>query len=303
MNRPIVVAVGVMALAGSLAFVWLDARQQREYRRLLAAGDEAVAYGQTLEAIEAFSGALTLKPDLMIARLMRGETYRQRGEFASAGGTSARRPHSTPAHRGPGIARRRPGLDAPVCRRCQQLRAQFALGRSALRASSTSWAWLTIVSDIPAAIEALQRAVSLDDRLAAGALPARLCFAIAGREQAERPAPRCRVEPTPAAAREELVTSDTDLVDNVRPSSNSRRYRPSSQRDPNGLVRAGLAYARLGRQDVAAQRSDAPSNVIPIRPSSTPRLVACGLPPPRTGSRRLEQGDRSAGSSPNSRTR
>ncbi len=73
-----------MALAGSLAFVWLDARQQREYRRLLAAGDDAVARGQTLEAIEAFSGALTLKPDSMIARLMRGETYRQRGEFSSA---------------------------------------------------------------------------------------------------------------------------------------------------------------------------------------------------------------------------
>ena len=83
-NRPIVAAVGVMALAGAVAFVWLDARQQREYRRLLAAGDEAVAQGQTLEAIEAFSGALTLKPESMIARLMRGETYRQRGEFASA---------------------------------------------------------------------------------------------------------------------------------------------------------------------------------------------------------------------------
>ena len=73
-----------MALAASLAFVWFDARQQREYRRLLAAGDEAVTHGQTLEAIEAFSGALTLKADSMIARLMRGETYRQRGEFASA---------------------------------------------------------------------------------------------------------------------------------------------------------------------------------------------------------------------------
>ena len=73
-----------MALAASLAFLWFDARQQREYRRLLAAGDEAVTRGQTLEAIEAFSGALTLKPDSMIARLMRGETYRQRGEFAAA---------------------------------------------------------------------------------------------------------------------------------------------------------------------------------------------------------------------------
>ena len=61
-NRPIVAAVGAMALAASLAFVWFDARQQREYRRLLAAGDEAVTHGQTLEAIEAFSGALTLSP-------------------------------------------------------------------------------------------------------------------------------------------------------------------------------------------------------------------------------------------------
>ncbi len=95
MKRPIVAAVGAMALAASLAFVWVDARREREFRRLIAVGDEAVASGQTFDAIEAFSGALTLKPDSMLARLKRGDTYRRRGEFAAALRDLDRPRHST----------------------------------------------------------------------------------------------------------------------------------------------------------------------------------------------------------------
>jgi hypothetical protein len=81
MNRPVVAAVAITALSLSGALVWLDARREAEYRRLLRAGDEAVARGQSFDAIEAFSGALVLKPGSMAARLKRGDAYRRRDEF------------------------------------------------------------------------------------------------------------------------------------------------------------------------------------------------------------------------------
>ena len=43
---------------------WHAVRQDREYGRLLAAGNIALAADQTFEAIEAFSGALALQDDV-----------------------------------------------------------------------------------------------------------------------------------------------------------------------------------------------------------------------------------------------
>ena len=63
---------------------WYAVRQEREFQRLIAAGDAALAQDQTFGAIEAFSGALALKSDSMLAHLKRGDTYRRRGELTAA---------------------------------------------------------------------------------------------------------------------------------------------------------------------------------------------------------------------------
>src|SRR5262245_53761570 len=84
MKRPLVIAVGVAVLIASVVLVWADVRQEREFRRLLTVGDDAVATGQTFRAIESFSGALALKPRSMLAYLKRGDTYRRRGDFSAA---------------------------------------------------------------------------------------------------------------------------------------------------------------------------------------------------------------------------
>ena len=78
--------VGVLALAVGMAgvFVYTGVTREREYRRLAATGDEALAADQTVLAIEAFSGAITLKSDSMLAYLKRGETYRRRDDLVSA---------------------------------------------------------------------------------------------------------------------------------------------------------------------------------------------------------------------------
>ena len=78
--------VGVLALAVGMGgvFVYTGVTREREYRRLAATGDEALAADQTVLAIEAFSGAIALKSDSMLAYLKRGETYRRRDDLVSA---------------------------------------------------------------------------------------------------------------------------------------------------------------------------------------------------------------------------
>ena len=78
-------AIGVL-LAAAMAgvFLYTGVTRDTEYRRLVAAGDDALGQDQIFLAIEAFSGAIALKSDSMPAYLKRGETYHQRGDLAAA---------------------------------------------------------------------------------------------------------------------------------------------------------------------------------------------------------------------------
>jgi tetratricopeptide (TPR) repeat protein len=80
MNRLAVLITALVALVTAATVVWMEVRQEREFRRLIAEGDAALDADRTSEAIEAFSGALAFKPDSMLAHLQRAETYRRRGD-------------------------------------------------------------------------------------------------------------------------------------------------------------------------------------------------------------------------------
>ncbi|MEQ1575631.1 MAG: tetratricopeptide repeat protein, partial [Vicinamibacterales bacterium] len=84
MKRGVVLAIGAAALLAVVVVAWNAIRQEREFRRLLSTGDAALASDRTSQAIEAFSGALALKGDSMVAHLKRGDSYRRRGEFPAA---------------------------------------------------------------------------------------------------------------------------------------------------------------------------------------------------------------------------
>ena len=84
MRRLLIVSVGLCALIAGTVLAWSAVRQEREYQRLIAVGEAALSQDQTYGAIEAFSGALALKRDSMLAHLKRGDTYRRRGEFTAA---------------------------------------------------------------------------------------------------------------------------------------------------------------------------------------------------------------------------
>ncbi len=67
-----------LAAAGILADQAVE--RDREYRRFIVQGDEALSLGQTFVAIEAYSGAIALKRDSMLAYLKRGEAHQRRGD-------------------------------------------------------------------------------------------------------------------------------------------------------------------------------------------------------------------------------
>lgn len=74
-----VVAAGLAAVGGYAA-----ASRDRDYRALVATGDAALAREDTFLAVEAFSGAIALRPGSMLAYLKRGEAYYRRGELQNA---------------------------------------------------------------------------------------------------------------------------------------------------------------------------------------------------------------------------
>jgi tetratricopeptide (TPR) repeat protein len=79
MRRHLLTAFAIAAVAiGMLALTRVQ--REREYQQLIIDGDRALARSDIAAAIEAFSGASTLKPDAMLAYLKRGDAYRRRGE-------------------------------------------------------------------------------------------------------------------------------------------------------------------------------------------------------------------------------
>src|SRR4051794_38848388 len=70
--------LGLLTAAAALAYQAVA--RDRDYRALVTRGDTALREDQTFGAIEAYSGAIALRPESLLARLRRAETYRRRGD-------------------------------------------------------------------------------------------------------------------------------------------------------------------------------------------------------------------------------
>ncbi len=84
MKKTIAVVGILAAVVVGTALAAQFAARQRDYRAFLLRGDDALRIDETFDAIEAYSGAIALRPDSMFAYLRRGESYRQRGELEAA---------------------------------------------------------------------------------------------------------------------------------------------------------------------------------------------------------------------------
>jgi len=83
--RRTLLALALVAAAGVVgALAYSSFTTEREFVRLVAAGDEAAAAGRAFEALEAYSGALALVPDAMVPYLKRGRVYQEQGQAEAA---------------------------------------------------------------------------------------------------------------------------------------------------------------------------------------------------------------------------
>ena len=72
----------MFGIAGALAYsAWAN---ERDFDRLIAGGDQAVAEERPFQAIEAYSGAIARNPDSVLAHIKRGSVYYSQNELETA---------------------------------------------------------------------------------------------------------------------------------------------------------------------------------------------------------------------------
>jgi tetratricopeptide (TPR) repeat protein len=255
MKRLLLVGTLVALLAVAAALAWNTASRDRQYRRLIEAGDGALASGQTFLAIESFSGAIALKPGSMLGYLKRGETYRRHGDLAAALRD----------------LRKASVLDRTATRPLEQLGdVHFAQGQFS-RAAERYQAYLRLDDRSPrllykralalyahgnttAALPPLRQAVHLDDRFAEGYYLLGVCL----RAQQQRPEAlwalqrAVRLAPGLMVARETLA----DLFDDLnRQSDRIEQLEALAALEPDRTdryVALAMARAETGRTNLAA---------------------------------------------------
>ena len=254
MRWGIVVGVATAALVAGSVLAWTAIRQDREFQRLIAAGDAALVRDQTFTAIEAFSGALAFKPDSMLAYLKRGDTYRRRGELAaalrdlraaSALEPTAPRPVELLGDVNAGMGRYERAIED--YRRFISLddrspRVLYKLAHTYYQSGQPS-----------KAIAPLRDALTMDGRLGKAHYLLGLCLRETGHpEEAVAPLRHAlELEPGLMVAREELVVLYDTLKRERESIEQLEALATLEPGRPERLIRVGLAYARQGRTEAA----------------------------------------------------
>jgi tetratricopeptide (TPR) repeat protein len=265
------ILVGVAgAAAGAIALQ--QVQKDREYRSLLSTGEQRLAAHDTSAAIEAFSGALALRPESMVSHFRRGAAYRAQGQREDAIRDLREAIRLAPDATAPFVA-----LGDLYDAESDWIRAAEAYGEAATRLKDQDPALLYKLAlahyraGAPAlAIAPLQRAVARDDSMGEAHYLLALAYrdtqrgdeAVASLERA------VRVAPSLVPAREELA----DLYRaRQRPVDEMAQLQAlaalaSDDTRPARQVAVGLALARGGQFDAAVAAitdvaARAPSNV------------------------------------------
>jgi tetratricopeptide (TPR) repeat protein len=256
--RRVLAALAVLALAGAGAFLALEvSTRDRDYHVLIARGDVALRDDQTFAAIEAYSGAIALRPDSMLAYLRRGETYRRRADRNDLD-QAARDFHKASI------------LDSSALRPLEELgdvryqlqqfdRAVEAYARCARLDDRSARVTYKLAlaryrdNDVDAALAAVDQAVRLDDRMPDAHYLRGICL-----RQKARPAEAVvaleksvAISPASIPAREELadlygaLDRRADELEELQVLAGLDRDRAERQ------VAVGLAHARARHWDAA----------------------------------------------------
>jgi tetratricopeptide (TPR) repeat protein len=270
MRRTVLAAVLVLLAGVAAGVAYKAASSDREYQRLIAAGESSLAAGQTSLAIEAFSGAIALRPDSMLAYLKRGETYRHEGDLRAAL-RDLRTANS---------------LDPTATRPLEQLGDVFSALQRYDRAAERYAAYVQI-DDRSApvlyklalatyrgghardAIKPAKQAVAINSRFAEALYLLGLCYqadrehrdAIRSFEQAIRLAPALTPAREALAAAYRTVGRHRDAIDQLEAIAALDRERVDR------LVALASAYADAGRMDLAVSTLGRAAERFPENPA------------------------------------
>ena len=248
----LVLVLALTAVGGAIAYQ--AAAREHQYRLLLSRGDLALGDGQTFGAIEAFSGAIALRPDSMLAHLKRGETYRQRGDLDAAA-----RDFRRAAALDPSATRPLEALgDVLYQRQRFQAAAEAYRSRLDLDDRSEQVAYRLALAryrdgDIDAALAALTHATRLSDRLPDAHYLIGLCL----RERKQLPdavkafETAVALAPGMIPAREELAEGYRALGRRADEIEQLQYIALLDRANAERQVAVGLAHARAGQGELA----------------------------------------------------
>lgn len=248
----IILLVSVAALAAILA--WQAVGREREFSRLMIEGDRALATDQTFPALEAFSGAIALRSESMIAHLKRGETYRRRGETGAA-----LRDLRTAAHLDPAATRPLEllgDINTDLQRYANAAESYEAFVRLDDRSPRVLYKLALArfrLGEAQAAIAPVTQALAVDDRFAAAHYLKGLCLRALNRpDQAVTSLERAvALEPGLTAARDELAQIYSALRRHEEAVGQLEAMAATEPTRVERQIALALAYGRAGRRDVA----------------------------------------------------
>jgi predicted Zn-dependent protease len=245
----------LLGVAAAAVYGYLASQRERTYRQYLATGDAALAQDNAAAAIEAFSGAIALKPDSMIGYLKRGQTYRRRSEFAAAIRDLRRASELDPAATRP-LEELGDAYLADTPHRYPSAAGRYeAYIRLDNRAPRVLYklAFARYNDGHPVeAVDALHAALAIDDHFAEAYYLLGLCERDAQHPDASRAALEHSIALQPALlhAREQLADLDAatgQTEDRVQQLKALSGLDPSASRE----VALGLEYTRAGLPDLA----------------------------------------------------
>lgn len=248
----LVLSLAVVGLAGGLLLSAIN--RDREYQRLIEEGDRALAAEQTYPALEAYSGAIALVPDAMLAYLKRGITYRERGELEEAQRDLRRAAELDPTATQPlellgDVLAALQRYD----RAAERYEAYLALDdKSARVLYKLALAYFRHGSP-DRALEPLDRALALQPDLAEARYLRGICLRDAGRLEEARVAleEAARLAPGLLSAREALADVHRARGDTRRMVEQLEALAALEPGRPERWIAVGLAHARAGRHEAA----------------------------------------------------
>ena len=285
--KRVIFTLTVLVLAAAGGAAAFQAVAQRNYSALLTRGDNALRDDQSFNAIEAYSGAIALRPGSMLAYLRRGQTYQRRGDRGDL--DAAARDFRTAARLDPTAPRPLEALGDVLFQSQQYGRASSAYERFVRLDDRSARVGYKLAlaryrdGDADGAIAALKDTLRIDERMADAHYLLGVCLRELGRlpDALQALEKAAALSPGMVPAREELadlygaLNRHNQELDQLQVIAGLDRDHVARQ------VAVGLAQARAGHWDLAVLTLGSALELSPNEPEIYRALGKVWLERPR----------------------